>query len=641
MPLQQTSGNATADAFGGGVAVAPKYVEDVFSTYLYTGTGATQTITNGLDLAGKGGMVWGKCRSAITDGHRLYNSLAGWTNRLQTDTTGAQVDETTAAMIQSVSSTGFAMGATSYMNDIAKTYVSWSFAQANKFFKVAQATVSGGVSATVDLSSLGTVGMVAVKRTDSTSAWFVFHRSCTSGNLVYLNTIAAETTDGSVTLSGTTLSLVGGTIANGTYIVYAWAHDTSATGLIQCGRFTTDGSGNATVALGWEPQLAIPKKISTTGQWLIMDSARGFGNNSVANTLYLVPNASDADAGPSAVYGVSATGLVYTGLAPSATYIYLAIRRGPMKLPTVGTQVYNAIAHTGTGSTTAVTGVNFPLDFAIARRRDLAGAAFNAQSRMQGGGVYLDTNATAAEATDAGARIIGFDSMSGFTVGGSAPLNTSGQAIIFECFRRYPGVFDEVCYQSNTTGAQNISHNLTVSPEMMIVKQRNSIKDWTVYFGDNTKYIVLNTTAASATVSTMWNNTSPTAAVFTVGTNSNVNDQGGTGLYVAYLFATLAGVSKVGSYTGNGTTQAIACGFAGGARFVLIKRTDATGDWYTFDTARGMTLLTDPYLLLNSTAAETATLGSVTSTTGGFTVNAAILAAINTSGGSYIFLSVA
>ena len=74
---------------------------------------------------------------------------------------------------------------------------------------------------------------------------------------------------------------------------------------------------------------------------------------------------------------------------------------------------------------------------------------------------------------------------------------------------------------------------------------------------------------------------------------------------------------------------------------ILIKRTDSTGDWYTFDTARGMTTLTDPYLLLNSQAAETATLGAVTTTSVGFALNSAILAAINVSGGSYIYLSVA
>ena len=62
MPLQQTSGNVTADAYGGGVAVEPVYIESIFSTYLYTGNGSTQTITNGIDLSTKGGLVSAKIR---------------------------------------------------------------------------------------------------------------------------------------------------------------------------------------------------------------------------------------------------------------------------------------------------------------------------------------------------------------------------------------------------------------------------------------------------------------------------------------------------------------------------------------------------------------------------------------------------
>jgi hypothetical protein len=100
-------------------------------------------------------------------------------------------------------------------------------------------------------------------------------------------------------------------------------------------------------------------------------------------------------------------------------------------------------------------------------------------------------------------------------------------------------------------------------------------------------------------------------------------------------------VSKVFSFTGNGTTQTINCGFAAGARFVLLKATSTTGGWYVYDTARGMTVLTDPYLFMNSTAAEVATLGSVTTVTTGFAVNAAITAGVNTNGVSYIGLAIA
>ena len=211
-------------------------------------------------------------------------------------------------------------------------------------------------------------------------------------------------------------------------------------------------------------------------------------------------------------------------------------------------------------------------------------------------------------------------------------------------FRRAPGFFDEVCYQGNGVIGSTVTHNLAAVPELVIIKSRSSgyAQGWIVgstLLASN-EYLQLNTTIAKSTAFDYWNSTYPTSTQITLGADTGVNS--GTGAtYVAYLFASCPGVSKVGSYTGNGTTQTINCGFAGGARFVLIKRTDSTGDWYVYDTARGMTTLTDPYLRLNSTAAESATLGSVTTVTTGFAVNASILAAINTNGASYIYFSVA
>ena len=139
------------------------------------------------------------------------------------------------------------------------------------------------------------------------------------------------------------------------------------------------------------------------------------------------------------------------------------------------------------------------------------------------------------------------------------------------------------------------------------------------------------------TGSSYWNNTAPTSSVFTVGTDGGTNASSTN--YVAYLFASLPGVSKVGSYTGTGTTQQINCGFTGGARFVLIKRTDSTGDWYVWDTARGMVAGTDPSLLLNSTAAEV-NANSVYTTGVGFQI-VSTAAGINASGGTYIYLAIA
>ena len=109
---------------------------------------------------------------------------------------------------------------------------------------------------------------------------------------------------------------------------------------------------------------------------------------------------------------------------------------------------------------------------------------------------------------------------------------------------------------------------------------------------------------------------------------------------IAYLFASLPGVSKVGSYTGNGTSQTIDCGFSSGARFVLIKRTDAGGNWLVVDTERGLVSGNDPVLLLDATNAEQTNLDIVDPTSSGFIVNGTS-ANWNASGGSYIFYAIA
>jgi len=148
----------------------------------------------------------------------------------------------------------------------------------------------------------------------------------------------------------------------------------------------------------------------------------------------------------------------------------------------------------------------------------------------------------------------------------------------------------------------------------------------------------LDTNIAASAFSGIWNDTAPTSTQFTLGNYVQVNQSGAT--YVAYLFATCPGVSKVGSYTGNATLTTINCGFTGGARFVLIKRTNTSGSWFVWDTARGMVSGTDPALYLNSTSAEY-NANSVYSIATGFQLLASPAEAINNSGDTYIFLAIA
>jgi hypothetical protein len=199
-----------------------------------------------------------------------------------------------------------------------------------------------------------------------------------------------------------------------------------------------------------------------------------------------------------------------------------------------------------------------------------------------------------------------------------------------------------VCY-TGTGSAITIPHNLGVVPQLIIQKRRSAAEDWYVMTVQN-GYGTLNSTAGWSLVGsgsgtlTIWNATASSIGLSS-GLASSFAISGQT--YVTYLFATCAGVSKVGSYTGTGTTLQIDCGFTGGARFVMIKRVNSTGDWYVWDSARGIVSGNDSYLLLNSTAAEVTNTDYIDTYSAGFEISSTAPAAINASGGSFIFFAVA
>jgi len=655
MPAITTRGAASAKAFGWSSGGGPvTYIEDVFSTYLYTGNASTQTITNGIDLSTKGGMVWSKSRSNATN-HVLRDTVRGNLSGLNSNQTSAQTISSVGYDLTSFNSTGFSLGPDfqEAQNTSGNTYASWTFREQPKFFDVVTYTGTGA-NRTI-AHNLGSVpGCMFIKRTDTAESWIVYHRSLTS-NYYYLvlNSTAGEATDLAVWNGTTPTSSVFsvGTNVNvnasgGTYVAYLFAHNaggfglTGANNVISCGSFTTDGSGNATVNLGYEPQWIFYKESSNAGNnWSILDSMRGFDASAIQRGLN--PNTSGAENNEGISARPSATGFTFgTGWYASRTFIYIAIRRGPMKVPTVGTTVYNAIARTGTGANATVTGVGFAPDLVIAKDRNAANGAKN-WDRLRGATIALFTYATSTENTYTDS-LTGFDTMDGFRVGidsGGVTINTT-TAFANWCFRRAPGFFDEVCYTGTGSNTTN-THNLGVAPELWIVKGRSGPTAWTAGSTAlaNTEYLVLNTTAAKATDATAWNSTFPSSSVFSLGSQATVNTSADT--YVAYLFATCAGVSKVGTYTGNGSNQTIACGFAAGSRFVMIKRTDSTGDWYVWDSTRGIVAGNDPHLSLNATAAEVTTDDSVDTDNSGFIVNQLAATNINVTSATYIFLAIA
>ena len=660
MPLVQTRGAASAQGFGEfAVVTVPNYIEEVFSCFLYTGTGTslTQRIASGLDMSTKGGMVWIKNRTEVTD-HEIYDTARGERKYIRSNTTDAEFDSGANSVQYKTSG----WDAYAYVNEVNKVMASWTFRKQPKFFDVVTYTGTGAVQNIAH--NLGSAPGCIIVKTLSVPGndWGVYHRGLGATYKLNLNaTTAAALSTGywnNTTPTSTQFTVATSGITNQaseTYVAYLFAHDSGGFGLtgtdnvISCGSYSGTGSVPNNITLGFEPQWLLVKNTTSSGQeWGMFDNMRGLVTGTDGDAQ-LFANASSAE-NVSAYFRATATGFACEDAstrynASGNTYIYIAIRRGPMKVPTVGTSVFAQTSTTSATTPLTVT-TNFPVDMAINRYSGAVSPTY-VFSRLTGAAsdgtresVYLQTNSTAAETAP---NAFGDSMVSNTALIDYAFLAGNSNAKIYWNFRRAPSFFDEVCY-TGTGSTTTITHNLGVTPELVITKSRSQALGWVVWttsLASTGYWIRLDTTDAVITSPVGYGGTF-SASNYTIantGPYNALNNSGST--YVAYLFATCAGVSKVGAYTGTGTTLQVDCGFTGGARFVLIKRTDSTGDWYVWDSARGIVAGNDPYLLLNTTAAEVTGTDYVDTYSAGFEISSTAPAGINASAGTYIFLAIA
>ena len=639
--LSGAAGNAGGD---------PLYVEDVFSTFLYEGSGSTRSIDNGIALSDEGGLVWLKNRDA-NDSHALIDTINGPTKRLSSNSTDAAQDLSDYFSFPSAGTTGFNL-IQHGVNSSGQAWASWSFRKAEKFFDVVTYTGDGASDQTI-AHNLGSVpGCIFLKRVSAAGVWSVLG-SDNSGNYKALRLDSTAASSVSVTKSnvatdsaidvGYWSSDIKGSMntAGVTYVAYLFASDAGGYGddgtenIIKCGSFNSTALTN----LGWEPQWVMMKRTDSTSGWFMMDNMRGMTASTNTTTYngtsqYLYANTSAAEAAATGVIAPAATGF---GSGQSGTYIYIAIRR-PMKTPEAGTEVFGLRNFNETNDYQQLTTGNLV---------DLGWEYLNSNgalffTRMLGAG-YLNPTTTGAANTSAASA---FDFMDGFephyanNVSGFSPRMVYG-------FTRATGFMDVVAY-TGTGGSSRaaLTHNLGVVPELVIVKSRSNTAAWFVLSTSLGQFGFLNIGDGFSTTDLPYafgdgsNYVAPTSTAFKIGSSINGNTQ----TFIAYLFATLAGVSKVGTYTGTAATQNIDCGFTAGARFILIKRANGatnTGDWYVWDSVRGIVAGNDPYLLLNTTAAQVTNTDYIDPLNAGFTVTSSAPAALNASGGNYIFLAIA
>jgi hypothetical protein len=617
------------------------YVDDVFSTHLYTGagTGNNLKVVTGIDLhkdnsaAEGGGLVWIKGREARS-GHALYDTDRGTYTSLDSSETA----ESAWGALMSFDSDGFSLygGASDpSTNDKDKAYASWTFRKAKNFFDVVTYT-GDGVAGREIPHNLGVApGTIFIKRLDTSNDWIVYHRS--TGNSAYLRLNKTNAVSSSTDIWGATgptsskftLGSGGSTsnAADGTYVAYLFAHDDSDESIIKCGSFT----GNpTTIDLGFEPQWMIAKKYDSTSSWQMFDSMRGWTAD--GGTVDLAANGSDSETDRTSqnYTQLKSDGVTFNGYGGS--WIYMAIRRPNKPAVKFKPNELFDIYYNGSGTTDPVhrTSPEFPVDMSLFRGDVTTTQNMNAASRLTGP-QYVKTNLTDAEDS------LGSDGKWDYMNGWRA---TGGRSQHSWMWRRAPGFMDVVAYAGNGQMGHAVPHNLGVAPEMLWVKRRDVTDNWPVWHKSiaNTDSLFLNfPDPKNINLATYWNSTTPTDTEFSLGNANAVNGAGAT--YIAYLFASVPGRSKVGSYVGTGSPQTIDCGFSKGARFVLIKQIDGGGgDWRFFDAVRGIVSGNDQMLALNSNLQQTAYNDYLTPDDSGFALSGN---PANAPGDTFLFYAIA
>jgi len=620
----------------------PPINSEHFNTVTWTGDGTASRAITGVGF--QPDWIWYKTVSASND-HNAVDSTRGATNQLRPNTNSSGYNATD--QILSFDSDGFTIGNGGDANSNGATYVAWCW-KANggttssntdgTITSTVQANTKGGFSVVTYNGSgnADTVGhglgaapkVVIIKRTNGGAgfnwinggaglSWTSNETLSFDGNgdkdtWNYFNATAPTST---VFYLGTGANTGSVNDNAGTYIAYCFAEKA---GYSKFDTYTGNGSENGPIVnTGFEPAFVIIKRSDSADNWSMTDNKR---NTTNPRNKALFPNLSSSEltSGYTVDYLSNGFQIKSTDNAMNAnggTYIYYAFGSDASAAPTLENSFANKL-YTGTGvSGLAVTGLGFGPSMVWIKNRDSV-RDHNLADIIQGVSKEITPNTTEAQESRS---VTSFDS-DGFTLdNASGNYNANGENYVAWNWKANPiptinndGTIQSlvsanqaaglsiVKWTTNGSASQTVGHGLSVAPSIIIYKRLDGAQDWffeTDIVDGSYDYLNLNTSGASQDGGAAWS-TRSTSTTISAFTSSNNFD------YIAYCFTSISGFSKMGSYTGNGssTGPVVPTGFE--PSFVMIKEASQANDWNIYDNKRTTTNPRDVQLQANSNAAE-------------------------------------
>ena len=650
-----------------------------FNVKTYTGNGSTQSITG---VGFQPDFTWIKKYNASGTFHMLTTTRIGTGEQFRTNSTlGRNVS---SDCITSFDSDGFSLGSNANVNDNTDQFVAYSW-------KVNGGTSDtnneGSSTSTVEVNQGNGISMFSYSGTGSAGAtvghglgatpdmffmmdryngggWRVWHKGMTSA-AYYLewNSSNAETSSSgafnSTAPTSSVITLGSDLTPNGSGRQFiAWAF-TSITGFSKFDSYTGNGSTNGPVInTGFEPAFVIIKRTDAADAWYIYDNART--PNNPRNGI-LLANTDNEQLTNTQYYSVD---FLSNGFQPRSdvstatndnggNYIYMAFAKTASSTPPTLADSFANKLYTGTGvDPLNITGLGFQPSLVWIKSRDVAREHIWSDSNR---GVSREISSSDSSAEEL-RGVTAFDS-DGFTLDNSSlnyngaaenyvswnwkansipTINTDGSVQSLVSANQAAG-FSIVRFKTPSTDNFSVGHGLGAAPDLVFYKCRSQTSNWTVYdsISGATKYLLLNGAGAQQTDSLPFNDTEPTSTVLNLGSATvwwATNAE-----YIAYAFKSISGYSKIGTYTGNGSTQSIT-GVGFQPSWLMIKQINDSNSWRIFDSARGLSA--PQTLFANLTSPDDSESNTVSSfDSDGWTMGSQ--QGVNDSGDTYLYLAVA